>query len=278
MSTMTSFTWTFDGRTDVGMVRKVNEDSLLERPDIGLWAVADGMGGHTAGDVASGAVVDCLRELPEPKRLSEFTDEVEDRLIEVNSRLRKIAAEKKNQTVGCTVAVLLFYRRVALCLWAGDSRIYRLRNNTLERMTQDHALVEDLVEQGMLSREEAERHPQGNLITRAVGATDDLYLDTDIYELCGGDVFMLCSDGLTKEVSEEDMAKVLGRDREENKSNTLVEMALANGARDNTTVITVTVTESSTMKSPEKKDERRQAVIKPGEEETIPGASYGESE
>ncbi len=263
---MASFTWSFDGRTDVGTVRKVNEDSLLERPDIGLWVVADGMGGHTAGDVASGAVADCLRELPEPMSLAEFTDEVEDRLLQVNSQLRQIATQNKNQTVGCTVASLLLFKEFALCLWAGDSRIYRFRDNTLERITQDHALVEDLVEQGMLTREEAERHPQGNLITRAVGATDVLYLDVDIYELRDGDAFMLCSDGLTKEVSEEDIATVMGRDSGEKKSDTLVEMALANGARDNTTVITVKVTGSSPAGN--------QAILEPGEEETVPSSKF----
>lgn len=240
MDNAASLQWTSSGRTDVGKVRSINEDALLERPEIGLWVVADGMGGHTAGDVASKAVVDSLRDLSDPERLSSFAEEVENRLIRTNTHLRELAARKANQTVGSTVVVLLAFRRVALCMWAGDSRIYRFRNGVLERLTQDHALVEELVEQGMLSPEEAEHHPQANLITRAVGATDDLYVDLDVFDLEAGDVYLLCSDGLTKEVSEADIAAILARD-EVRASETLVEKALDHGAHDNTTVITVQI-------------------------------------
>ncbi|MCP4010760.1 MAG: serine/threonine-protein phosphatase, partial [Proteobacteria bacterium] len=144
MSAVTPFSWSSDGRTDVGKVRTVNEDSMLERPDIGLWAIADGMGGHTAGDMASSTTVSSLQELRTPRELSEFVDEVENRLVQTNTLLREIAAEKKGQTVGCTVVALLIFRGYAVCIWAGDSRVYRYRADTIERLTQDHALVEDL--------------------------------------------------------------------------------------------------------------------------------------
>lgn len=238
--------WASTGRTDVGRVRKVNEDAILMRPDIQLWVVADGMGGHSAGDVASGTVIDTLKGLKRPGSLSEFTDAVEEALCEANTKLREIAV-KEDITLGSTVVVLLGYAQYAVCMWVGDSRIYRYRGESLERLTQDHTMVETLVEQGMLTAEAAEQHPQASLITRAVGAEDQLYVDADIYEAEEGDRYMLCSDGLTKELSEEEMAEILAASEDTDKSVTLLQLALDRGARDNTSVITVQLTEPSAL-------------------------------
>ncbi len=263
MSGSPQFRWSSSSRTDVGKVRKVNEDALLDRSDVGLWVVADGMGGHAAGDVASRMVVENLRSLPAPDTLGAFVDAVEARLLDTNARLRDIAVQTEKQTIGSTVAVLLLFRGYAVCLWAGDSRIYRLRGHVLERLTQDHALVEDLVEQGMLTRAEAEIHPQANLITRAVGATDDLFLDLDMYELADGDTFVLCSDGLSKEVSEAAIAEAITAATPQEISDALVEMALAKGAHDNTTVITVRVERLPSR--------QRETTVPPaGDDRTVP--------
>ena len=241
MSSQSTFTWESSSRTDVGSVREINEDACLARPEIGLWVVADGMGGHSAGDLASGSIVDTLAGVATPERLSDFTAEVEQRLLGINARLREMASREEVQTIGSTVVALLAYDRHCVCQWAGDSRIYRFRDERLEQLTQDHALVEELVEKGVLSPEEAAGHPQSNLVTRAVGATERLYVDAEIFELAHDDCFVLCSDGLDKELAEEDIAHIVAAEPIEQMSNALVDLALERGAQDNVTVVCVRV-------------------------------------
>lgn len=241
MDAQNPFTWSSSSRSDVGMVRDVNEDACLERPDLGLWAVADGMGGHSAGDVASRMIVETLDAIPPAPRLSAMVEAVERGLLEVNSRLKEIAARQDTHTIGSTVAAMLASGRHCVCLWAGDSRIYRFRDRTLEKLTQDHALVEELVEKGVLSREEAAHHPQGNLVTRAVGASQELYLDMEMCELNDDDVFILCSDGLDKEVEDAEIAEVIARENGADLSEVLVDLALSRGGHDNVTVVAVRI-------------------------------------
>lgn len=235
------YTCRSDAHSDVGRVRTVNEDSFLARPKSGLWVVADGMGGHTAGDLASGMVVDALAALEPKDDLGDLIDQLEDSLEKTNTRLRELAASNGNRTIGTTVVTLVIRNGFGICMWAGDSRIYRLRNGELEQITQDHALVEELVLRGMLSREEAEHHPQANLITRAVGAANELFVDVEIVNIQVGDQFLLCSDGLTREVSENDIKATLSDPGIVDKSRHLIEQALDKGARDNTTAIVVSI-------------------------------------
>jgi serine/threonine protein phosphatase PrpC len=233
--------WTSSACTDVGAVRELNEDAYLERPDLGLWLVADGMGGHFAGDVASQMVVSAMDGLEVPRTLSEFADLVEKRLVETNTKLREYAEREETHTIGSTVVALLVYREHAVCLWAGDSRMYRLRGGELQQISQDHALVEELVERGVLTPEQAIDHPHGNLVTRAVGAADQLFIDVEIIPVQAGDLFILCSDGLEKEVVEEEVS-IPARDGDPSQlSHALLERALAYGARDNVTVISVAI-------------------------------------
>lgn len=234
------FSWQSSSRTDVGMVRQLNEDACLDRPEAGLWAVADGMGGHTAGDTASRMIVEALAALDPGASLAAFIDEIEERLIDVNASLRALAAAKEGQTtIGSTVAALVASGGIGICAWAGDSRVYRCREGAIEQITQDHALVEELVERGVLTRDQAVGHPQGNLVTRAVGAADQLCLDLEIIELRDGDTFILCSDGLDKELSPEEIAEVVARQNDRAVSEVLVDIALSRGCRDNITVIAV---------------------------------------
>jgi serine/threonine protein phosphatase PrpC len=226
-------------------VRELNEDAYLERPDLGLWLVADGMGGHFAGDVASQMVVSAMQELEPPKSMSHFVDMVERQLVETNTRLRDYAEREETHTIGSTVVALLVRGEHAVCLWAGDSRMYRYRDGRLEQISQDHALVEELVERGVLTPEQAIDHPHGNLVTRAVGAADQLFLDVEIISIQAGDVFILCSDGLEKEVAEEEMSGMLADCDANRLSHALLERALAYGARDNVTVITVGIRDQS---------------------------------
>jgi protein phosphatase len=241
MASNESFHWIASARTDVGMVRKVNEDACIDRAEIGLWAVADGMGGHAAGDLASGKIVEELALVPAHEKLSTLVAEVESRLTSVNDQLRNLAATQNMNTVGSTVAALVLKGRFGMCLWAGDSRVYRVRAGGIEQMTQDHAFVEDLVEKGILTREAAANHPQSNLVTRAVGAQDGLKLDLEIFDLQDNDIFVLCSDGLDKELSEQEIADAALRVDPSKLSDELVELALSRGSRDNVTVVAVMV-------------------------------------
>lgn len=230
--------WASGARTDVGRVRQVNEDACLDEPELGLWAVADGMGGHQAGDLASGTVVDLLGALDPPADLDGFVAEVAASLREANARLRAEAARRGQATIGTTAAVLCAFGDRCACAWVGDSRIYRMRGEVVERMTRDHSVVEEYVASGM-SREEAENGPWRNYVTRAVGAHDDVEVDTVLQDLKDGDTFLLCSDGLYKEVEEKELGELLSRGDAAEVANRLVDLTLTRGARDNVTVVVV---------------------------------------
>jgi serine/threonine protein phosphatase PrpC len=237
-----ALSWSSFGITDKGKVRKHNEDSLLERPEIGLWVVADGMGGHAAGDVASQMIVSSLKKVHEGIELNRMVNDVEDRLIEVNRQLiEKANQSAKRTTIGSTVVALVTYGKFCIYIWAGDSRLYRLRNMELRQMTTDHSQVELYVEKGLISREEAAVHPHGNMITRAVGATEDLFLDMDIQEMQRKDRYLLCSDGLTKHITDFEIEDILGEGTNKETCNTLIDLTLERGAGDNVTVIVVDI-------------------------------------
>ena len=241
MTDQSNFYWTSSACTDVGAVRELNEDAYLERPDLGLWLVADGMGGHFAGDVASQMVVSAMDHLEPLRSLSKFVEAVEQRLMETNTRLREYAEREETHTIGSTVVALLIHGEHAVCLWAGDSRMYRYRDANMEQISQDHALVEELVERGVLSPEQAIDHPHGNLVTRAVGAADQLFLDVEILPIEPGDVFILCSDGLEKDIAEKEGSAIIAESGATELSRRLLDRALAHEPRDNVTVITVAI-------------------------------------
>lgn len=239
MNDLVRYTAVSEAATDVGTVRRINEDAYLAKPELGLWAVADGMGGHAAGDVASKTIIEMLSNLAPVADLARTVEAVEQALLDANRRLVEIAAEQKQRTIGSTVAVLAARDRYAACLWAGDSRIYRMRRGHLEQLTQDHAMVEDLVASGALTRAEAENHPQANRITRAVGAGPELFVDIELFKIEPGDRFLLCSDGLYKELRDPEIAVALTS--REAAGQELVSQAVAKGARDNVTVIDIRV-------------------------------------
>lgn len=237
-----SLSWHSYGITNVGKVRKHNEDSMLERTEAGMWVVADGMGGHDGGDVASQMIVNSLKKVHEGISLERYIDDVEDRLIEVNEKLIQKASESaKRTTIGSTVVMMLAYEKYCVYLWAGDSRLYRLRNNELRQMTTDHSQVEQYVEQGLISREEAAVHPHGNMITRAVGAAQSFFLDMDIQEMQKGDRYLLCSDGLTKHTLDFEFEERLGNGSAEEICKELIDLTLDRGAGDNVTAIVIDI-------------------------------------
>ncbi len=235
--------WMSAALTDVGKIRQINEDACATWPEHGVWVVADGMGGHDAGDLASSSIVEALARVDHQPSLNDLVDRVEDALLEVNRALLAEASSRgADTTIGSTVVVLLASGRHCACLWAGDSRIYRLRDGRLRLISQDHSQVMDMVEQGLLLREDAESHPAANVVTRAVGAAEDLFLDVEVEELNPGDRFLLCSDGLTKEVQEAEIAQLMQQGTCSDVCERLVGLTLERGSRDNVTVVVVDFT------------------------------------
>jgi protein phosphatase/serine/threonine-protein phosphatase Stp1 len=223
--------------THPGAVRPRNEDNLVDRPDLGLWAVADGAGGHGSGDVASTAIAESLGTVPPGLSAAEMLAQVRLRLTAVHAELQaRAVARGRGGIIASTIVVLLVRGTHFAALWAGDSRIYLLRGGTLHRITHDHSLVQEMVDSGALSAEEAEKHPQANVITRAVGAEGPLELDKVADRLHPGDRFMLCSDGVFKELAEAEIAGHLARGAE---AEELVQRAVDAGGRDNVTVVVV---------------------------------------
>jgi len=235
-----SYRWWSCCRTTTGRQRRVNEDAYLSLDDLGLWLVADGMGGHTRGDVASRLIVEAFEGLTRPDSLDNFAREVKARLAMANQRMRdKVRRAGFNQLMGSTVVAFLVYKREWMCLWAGDSRAYLLRDGRLTQISRDHSVAEELVQRGELRRDEATQHPSANRITRAVGATDHLVVDQYRSILRDGDAVLLCSDGLTKEVSDDEVAAILDDYDCDEASEELVELTLERGARDNVTVAVI---------------------------------------
>lgn len=235
------FSWRSHGISVVGNRRKINEDACLDQPSKGLWAVADGMGGHQAGEVASRAIVDALGSTQFPLALEERADVVRSCLAEVNDELRRLSARSSSgQIIGSTVVVLLADGGRCAYLWAGDSRLYRLRQGRFEQLTRDHAMVQQ--DDGDWLAESNGSSASGqhcNAITRAVGADEVLELDAGVCDASPGDRFLLCSDGLDKELNTSEIAATLATGDCQACAMALIETALTRKGRDNVTVVVV---------------------------------------
>jgi protein phosphatase/serine/threonine-protein phosphatase Stp1 len=229
--------------THAGPRRHHNEDSYVDRPDLGLWAVADGAGGHAAGEVASAMIRDALEAIPPGLDAGRLLAEVRGRLLDVHVALHEEAARRgPGAVIASTVVVLLARGGHLAALWAGDSRIYLLRDGVLSQLTRDHSLVQEMVDAGALAAAEAERHPRANIITRAVGAGDeDLVLDKVTGTVLPGDRFLLCSDGLSKTLPEAEIAGLLAAPEGVAPTELLIAAALAREAGDNVTAVVVEV-------------------------------------
>lgn len=223
--------------THQGRVRTVNEDNYLLQPASRLWAVSDGMGGHREGRTASALVVEELGRIGGGggNLLAECM-----RALEVaNARLRAHAAAVKTDMIGATVALLHIHGDGFSCIWSGDSRIYRAREGAIAQLTRDHSEVEELVAEGVISREEARTWPRRNVVTRAIGASaaPELEIVDGIAE--AGDIFVLCSDGLTCHVEDEEIRDLVLAADPKRAADNLVALALERGGRDNVTVVVV---------------------------------------
>ncbi|MFY0665468.1 MAG: serine/threonine-protein phosphatase [Natronospirillum sp.] len=232
------------GQTDRGLVRRVNEDAYLDAPEKGLWVVADGMGGHDAGDVASRMIVESLRSTPLDGSLAARMDQIEDAVEQVNQHLlsRGYHDDGRKHIIGSTIAVLVAEsRQIGAVLWAGDSRVYRLRGDTLVQLSTDHSQVETYIRQGIITREQARSHPERNIITRAVGSQDELYLEADVCEFSPGDRYLLCSDGLTRHIEDDEISRMLADGTPQVVCRNLINLTLERGAKDNVTVVVVEI-------------------------------------
>jgi len=232
--------WVSFSATDVGSVRTENEDAILAQPEIGLWVVADGMGGHEAGNVASQMIVDSLFEMDKPDHIKDYISEIENRILDVNQRLLEYSEIMLDgRMIGSTFVGFVIYGQVGICMWMGDSRLYVYRGNELRQLSRDHSHVSELLEAGAITEKEAENHPEANVITRAVGTSEEIYMDLDVFNVQLGDVFLLCSDGLYNSVDNKTIESQVRAKEPEDIVTGLINMALTNGAADNVSVIAI---------------------------------------
>ena len=227
--------------THVGLVRELNEDAYAERSDIGVWVVADGMGGHDAGEVASKAVTDAIAKIEPCAGFDETLEAVKHSLKATNYELREQAnTYASRRAPGTTVVVLIIDGSRGAVVWVGDSRIYMCRDRQLTQLTRDHSHVQSLVDQGFIKAEEAESHPLANIITRAIGILDPVDLDSRILDVLPGDQFLLCTDGLNRMVPNSQIETAMSDLNSEELVQSLLQTTLDRGAKDNVTLIHVT--------------------------------------
>jgi len=241
------------GASDLGRRRQVNEDAFLCDDELGLWVVADGMGGHAAGEVASHEAIDSIygmvkrgkSRLPDPNdpetrlraaaRLLEGSVQAATYMIYAMSEL-----DSRKSGMGTTISAMMAVEEFVVTAQVGDSRIYRVRDGEVEQLTEDHTLINWQLKQGIITLEEAKHSRHKNVITRAVGNRDYVQVDTGLVEIAGKDVFLLCSDGLHGYLkSDEIPAYVAGGG--DDAVNALIQLANARGGKDNITAIIVEV-------------------------------------
>ena len=251
------------GRTDVGRQRSANEDSLVVRPP--LFAVADGMGGAKAGEVASAVAVEAVEAAKESGEPAEA--QLASIVREANRRIYELAvADESRRGMGTTLTLAKLHGDEVSLAHVGDSRAYRMRGGELEQLTRDHSLVAELERSGQITPEAAEHHPQRSIITRALGPEPDVEVDT--YTLTGreGDLFLICSDGLTSMISDDEVGSILrSASSLDEAADALVRAANQSGGKDNITVILFRLGEG------ERSDGDTAVRPVPGDEDTIAG-------
>jgi protein phosphatase len=253
LQSASSFRWTSASRSHPGRVRQVNEDACLDQPEHELWAVADGLGGHSMGEFASRLAMRSLMDLPTPASLEQRVKTTQERLREANRQIRAEALRCGIPIIGTTIAVLLAAGRRCACLWAGDSRIYLYRAGHLRQLTRDHSHLEAARSRHISSSDDTPIRPRANLITRGLGCDDTLELDQVTIELLDGDTFLLCSDGLSNEVSELSIEQALLPGICTLACDALIDIALQSDARDN---ITAVVVDAEDLSSPDRTELR----------------------
>jgi len=239
------------GLSDVGRRREGNEDEFRLDPEMGLYAVADGMGGHAAGEIASRLAVDTIMDVlhrrgSENRTLhpAQAAEQLREAVEEANRRIcESIRDNEEQRGMGTTVAALVTLEGTAVIGYVGDSRVYLLRQGRLFRLTSDHSWVNEQVKMGLLTDDAAQRHPMRNIVTRALGSRLDVAVDIVEESMQRGDVFVLCSDGLNTMIDDDEIRDVLRSNPGDPRAacEALVAAANAKGGEDNVTVITIVV-------------------------------------
>ncbi len=246
--------------TDVGKVRDHNEDAIGSQPDIGLWVLADGMGGYNAGEVASGIAVKTIIELVTQACKTEKRTDIEsgtgymrqtivlrDAILRANKVINQTAqSQPQCEGMGTTLVASLFYDNKVSIAHVGDSRMYRLRGNRFEQITMDHSLLQELVDRGFYSQEEAQRSTNRNYVTRALGVEANVDVEVQEIDVQKGDYFLMCSDGLPDMVEDEDIHLTISTFSNDVRTvgEQLIKLTNDNGGRDNVSVILVRVADS----------------------------------
>jgi protein phosphatase len=237
--------------THSGKVREVNEDGLFSDPERGVWLVADGMGGHQAGRLASSLIVSEVSTIGRAVSAPDLLARFQDRIYRANSELIRLAAQSQAGTIiGSTVAALLIYGQYYACTWSGDSRVYLLRGPNFKQLSRDHTELQELMDSGILSAEEAGQWPRRNVITRAIGIFEEPELDLVQGELMLADTFVLCSDGLTGHVRDTEILATVEQLPPQTACDKLIQMTLDRGASDNVTVMVVRCVDKGSSNPP----------------------------
>lgn len=244
------------GITDKGKKRDKNEDSILINDKIGLYIVADGMGGHEKGDVASRTVVQTLNKFVQKKFMTErsgqddfYTDLLQEAVSAASSEIvdysRKLPL---GSIMGTTVSAGLLKNDKLYTAHVGDSRIYRVRNGNIEKLTRDHNQAQDLIDMGHLKEEDADTHRSSHILTRAVGSSGSVEPDIQVHNIEDGDLYLISSDGLFRVMKVDDVKDILVTgNNPEDKCRTLVDKTLEGGAPDNVSVIIVETEKKSIL-------------------------------
>lgn len=226
--------------THAGSVREINEDSILSKANSGLWMVADGMGGYEAGDVASKMLVEAIDEITLVDSITSNIETLERAVLDVNQKIidhSNLVFE--GRVFGSTIVLVYLHENLGFVFWAGDSRLYRLRDKELTKITRDHSQLQEMIDSNLLLPEEIENYPDNNVITRAVGAEESLMLDFLTFEIETDDKFLLCSDGLYNSVNDNQVQLILNNGSIHLNSKQLIDTALENGASDNVSFVLI---------------------------------------
>lgn len=236
-----NFTFKASELSDIGLVRKVNEDSLLVNAESQVWLVADGMGGHEGGDFASQTIVAHMETLGRPASAEDLVQRFKDRLIAANTQITQRADKLGRGSIGSTLAALLAFDGRFICFWSGDSRVYRLRNKQLRRVSKDHTEVQALLDAGTITPQEAENWPRRNVITHAIGVTKDPIFDVIEGTLADDDLFLICSDGLTEYFNDTEIEVAMNTPEItlDDLCGFFVQTAVERGGKDNVSVVLV---------------------------------------
>ncbi len=230
------------GGTHQGRVRPINEDRFLSAPEFGVFLVADGMGGHSHGDIASSAIIQYVEENLQKYCHDGIVQNVGESIFKANNEIKRIS-ENNNIIIGSTVAALVFSSGRFSVLWSGDSRVYRVRQETINRLTTDHTEAQMLLRQNAITQEEFENWTRKNVIVHAIGTTVEPYIEVASGDIDNDDCFVLCSDGLTNHIFDNEIEEMASKQENmEILCSELIKLALQRGGHDNISVIAIRVT------------------------------------